>query len=42
MLDLEDDIIAVLRNAYDACDTAAKEQIRYVKETFEKHFPDVE
>jgi len=39
---LEDDIIAVLRNAYDACDTAAKEQIRYVKEIYEANFPEEE
>ncbi len=40
VVDLENDIKTALRNAYEACDTAAKEQVRYVKETYEKNFPD--
>ncbi len=38
--DVERDIIAALRNAYEAADDGAKERIRYIKETFEAHFPE--
>ncbi len=41
MVDLEDDIKTALRNAYEAAETdVIKERIRYVKETYEKNFPD--
>ncbi len=39
--DLEADIIAILREAYDAADTElAKERIRPIKESYEEAFPD--
>ncbi len=41
-LDLESDIIAALRAAYDAADTdVIKERIRPIKESFEEEFPEV-
>ncbi len=43
VVDLENDIKTVLRNAYEAADTdVIKERIRYIKETFERHFPEEE
>ncbi len=38
--DLETEIIAALRNAYDSADDAAKERIRYIKESYEAAFPE--
>ncbi len=41
-MDLEDDIIAALRAAYDAAETdVIKERIRPIKESYEAEFPDV-
>ncbi len=43
MVDLENDIKAALRNAYEAAENdVIKERIRYVKETYEANFPDEE
>ncbi|MBE6599136.1 MAG: DUF4838 domain-containing protein [Ruminococcaceae bacterium] len=39
--DIEADLIASLRKAYDAADDVGKERIRYIKETYEAAFPEV-
>lgn len=41
LVDLEDDIKNALRNAYEAAETdVIKNRIGYIKETFERHFPE--